>query len=86
MWRDEARLADMLLVCREAQDYARGVTREEFLRDAKLQRALCMVLRQTQPQRSQLRLAPARPGVYWQKPRPRQPGPAGPADGRGRRH
>ena len=44
MWRDKARIMDILLACREAQDYARGVTLEEFLRDGKSQRAVCMVL------------------------------------------
>ena len=44
MWKDEARLADILLGCQEASEYVKGVTYEEFLKDSKLQRALCMVL------------------------------------------
>ena len=44
MWQDDARLMDILLACREAEDYVRGVSWEEFQEDRKLQRALCMVL------------------------------------------
>lgn len=44
MWQDEARLMDILQACQEAQEYVRGVTFEAFRKDAKLQRALCMVL------------------------------------------
>ena len=44
MWQDDARLMDILLACKEVQDYVRGVTWEEFQKDRKLQRALCMVL------------------------------------------
>jgi len=35
---------DILVACREAQEYTQGVTREAFQADRKLQRALCMVL------------------------------------------
>ena len=44
MWQDKARFMDILLACREAQEYVRGVTAEAFHRDRQLQRALCMVL------------------------------------------
>jgi len=44
MWKDEARLMDILLACREARGYVEGVTRHEFTEDRKLQRALGMVL------------------------------------------
>ena len=44
MWRDKARLMDILLACREAQEFVRGLTREEFMRDRKSQRSVCMVL------------------------------------------
>ena len=44
MRRDEARLLDIVLACREALDYVRDVSEDEFRGDRKLQRALCMVL------------------------------------------
>ncbi len=44
MRRDEARLLDVLLACREALEFIRGVSRDEFLKDRKLQTALCMEL------------------------------------------
>jgi uncharacterized protein with HEPN domain len=44
MWRDDARLMDILLTCREAEGYVRGLTREQFRQDTRTQRALCMTL------------------------------------------
>ena len=44
MWKDSARLADILLSCREAMEFSKGVTFDQFRTDLKLQRALCMVL------------------------------------------
>jgi uncharacterized protein with HEPN domain len=44
MWKDDARLADILLGCREVMEYSKGVTFEQFHCELKLQRALCMVL------------------------------------------
>jgi uncharacterized protein with HEPN domain len=44
MWQDKARLADIVLACQEAMDYAQGVAFEDYQKDRKLQRALCMVL------------------------------------------
>ena len=41
---DDARLLDIVLACREAQDYVQGVTEADFCGDRKLQRALSMVL------------------------------------------
>lgn len=44
MWKDDARLIDIQLACREAMEYVRNVTLGEYLQDLKLQRALSMVL------------------------------------------
>ena len=44
MRRDDAKLLDILLACREMQEFVSGVSREGFLADRKLQRALCMDL------------------------------------------
>jgi uncharacterized protein with HEPN domain len=41
---DAARLLDIVLACREAQEYTKGISRAEFQADRKLQRALCMLL------------------------------------------
>jgi uncharacterized protein with HEPN domain len=35
MWRDDARLMDILLACREAEGYVRGLTREQFRQDTR---------------------------------------------------
>jgi len=39
MWRDDARLLDMLLAAKELSGYTKGVTLEEFDRDRLLQHA-----------------------------------------------
>jgi len=44
MRKDDARLLDILLACREVQEFIAGVSREEFKVDRKLQSALCMKL------------------------------------------
>ena len=44
MRKDDARLLDILLACREVQEFIAGVSREEFKADRKLQSALCMKL------------------------------------------
>jgi uncharacterized protein with HEPN domain len=44
MWKDSARLGDILMGCREAMEFTKAVTFEQFRNDLKLQRALCMVL------------------------------------------
>ena len=44
MWRDDARVLDIVLACTEALEFTRGVSHVGYLRDRKLQRALCMVL------------------------------------------
>ncbi len=41
---DPARLLDIVLACREAGEFAAGVSHQEYLADRKLQRALCMTL------------------------------------------
>lgn len=44
MRKDESRLLDILLACREARQFVADVSREEFQTDTVLQRALCMSL------------------------------------------
>jgi len=41
---DLARLVDIWLACRDVQEFASGVTEEQYRRDRKLQKALCMSL------------------------------------------
>ena len=44
MRKDDARLLDIVLACREAGEFVGGVSRERYLQDRKLQTALCMEL------------------------------------------
>jgi len=44
MRKDDARLLDILLACRDAREFASGASRQEFRDDRKLQSALCMKL------------------------------------------
>lgn len=44
MWRDEAYLLDMLIAAREAQDFSKGLTWEEFQRSSLHQHAIAKTL------------------------------------------
>jgi uncharacterized protein with HEPN domain len=44
MWRDEARLLDMLLAAKEVGRYTEGVTSEEFQRNRMLQHAVIRLI------------------------------------------
>jgi len=44
MWRDEAYLLDMLIAAREAQDFSKGLTWEEFQRSSLHQHAIAKAL------------------------------------------
>jgi uncharacterized protein with HEPN domain len=44
MWRDEARLLDMLLAAKESSEFTEGVTQEGFDRDRRLQHAVIRLI------------------------------------------
>ena len=45
MRSDDARLLDILLACKHARAFVKGLTRETFLVDTKAQAAICMKLK-----------------------------------------